>query len=117
MVVVVTGAGISDAAGAKRVLARATWHFARLRRVWADSAYGGRLLPWVTEHCIWVLEIVKRIAGLPGFHVQPKRWIVERTFAWFGKYRRLSKDYEFHPDTSEAMIYIAMIHLMLKRLC
>jgi putative transposase len=116
LIVVVTGAGLSDPEGAKQVLAQATWEFGRLRRVWADSAYGGHLVTWVALNCLWVLDIVRRLSGLAGFHVQPKRWIVERTFAWFGKYRRLSKDYEFHPETSETMIYVAMIHLMLKRL-
>jgi putative transposase len=61
----------------------------------------------------WVLEIVTRPAEACGFQGLPHRWIVERTFAWFNRYRRLSKDYQFLPDTSEMMIYIAMIHLML----
>lgn len=117
LMAVVTGAGVSDPEGAKRVLARATWTFARLRLIWADSAYGGPLIAWVATQCFWVLEIVRRIPGLRGWHLLPKRWLVERTFAWFGKYRRLSKDYEYHPHTSEAMLYVAMIHLMLKRLC
>jgi putative transposase len=62
------------------------------------------------------LEVVKRLEGLKGFHVLPKRWIVERTFAWLNRYRRLSKDYEYLPQTSETMIRVAMIHLMIRRL-
>jgi putative transposase len=117
VVVVVTGAGLSDPAGAQLVLTRATWNLARLRHIWADSADGGQLTGWVAQQCFWVLEVVRRIAGLLGFHLVPRRWVVERTFAWFGKYRRLRKDYEYHSATSEAMIYVAMIQLMLKRLC
>jgi putative transposase len=63
-----------------------------------------------------VLQIVKRCDDLAGFQVLPRRWVVERTFAWLGRYRRLSKDYEELPETSETFIYIAMVHLMLKRL-
>ena len=56
------------------------------------------------------------VGELPGFQVQPRRWVVERTFAWFGQFRRLSKDYEFLPTTSETMLYVAMVNLMLRRL-
>jgi putative transposase len=66
----------------------------------------------VSEHCRWVLEIVAKQPGQTTFVVQKKRWIVERTFGWFGRYRRLSKDYEHNPKSSEAWIYIAMIHRM-----
>lgn len=64
----------------------------------------------------WIFEVVKRSEDTDGFVVLPRRWVVERTFAWLGRYRRLSKDYEQLPETSEAMIYAAMVHLMLKRL-
>ncbi len=64
----------------------------------------------------WVLEAVKRPEGTKGFQLLPRRWVVERTFAWLGRYRRLSKDYETLPQTSEAWIYLAMINLMLGRL-
>ncbi len=63
-----------------------------------------------------MLEIIKRNDDAKGFQVLPHRWIVERTFGWLGRYRRLSKDYEELPESSEAMIYIAIIHLMLRRL-
>ena len=83
--------------------------------IWADGNYSGKLIDWVNENCIWKLEIVKR--SDKGFKILPKRWIVERTFSWFENYRRLSKDYEYDPETSENMIYLAMSNLMLKRLC
>lgn len=84
--------------------------------MWADGGYAGKLIAWVNTRCHWKLEIVKRTDNLKGFKLLPHRWVVERTFGWFGRYRRLSKDYEFDPHTSETMIYLAMTHLMLKRL-
>jgi putative transposase len=85
----------------------------RLAKVWADSAYGVEaLLAWITLHCRWVLEVVRKRPGQTTFEVQKWRWIVERTFGWFGRYRRLSKDYEHNPLSSETWIYIAMIHRM-----
>jgi putative transposase len=74
------------------------------------------LIDWVKALAGWVLEIVKRSDDLHTFAVLPKHWIGERTFAWLGKYRRLSKDYEAKSATSETMIYLAMIHLMVRRL-
>ena len=71
---------------------------------------------WVRATCGWVLQTVLRPVEARGFVVLPKRWIVERTFAWIGRYRRHSKDYERNPETSEAMIYLAMINLMSRRL-
>lgn len=73
-------------------------------------------MEWVEHFCHWVLEIVKRSDDVRGFKVLPHRWVVERTLAWLGRYRRLSKDYEHLPQTSESMIYAAMIRLMLRRL-
>lgn len=117
LVAVVHTATIQDRDGARLVFKKARQWFTRLAVVWADQGYAGKLVPWVNRWCKrWKLEIVKRLTGVSGFYVLPKRWIVERTFAWFGNYRRLSKDYEFHPETSETMMYIAMIHLMVRRL-
>ncbi len=117
LVVVVHSAALQDRTGAKLVLAAlAAGGFPRLRLVWADGGYRGKLLAWVQEHCGWLLQIVKRNDDVQGFQVLPKRWIVERTFAWLSRYRRLSKDYEYLTASSEAMITIAMIHLMLVRL-
>jgi len=85
----------------------------RLAKVWADSAYRVEaLLTWITTHCRWVLEVVTKRPQQTTFEVQKWRWIVERTFGWFNRYRRLSKDYEHHPKSSETWIYIAMIHRM-----
>jgi len=83
----------------------------RLALVWADSIYRA-WAPWVTVHCRWLLEIVGRRPEAVGFEVQPWRWIVERTFGWLGRYRRLSKDYEANPRSSETWIYIALTHRM-----
>jgi putative transposase len=98
------------------VLSRLVRRMPRLAVIWADSAYAGKLVEWAWRVGGWLLDIVKRPAGSQGFVLLPHRWIVERTLAWLGRYRRLSKDYEELTDSSEAMIYIAMIQLMLRRL-
>jgi putative transposase len=116
LVVVVHTAALQDRDGAKLLLAKAQGCFPRLALLWADGGYAGKLIRWVQETCGWVLQIVKRNDSLKGFVLLPRRWVVERTFGWMVQYRRLSKDYEFHPETSEAMIHVAMIHLMLRRL-
>ncbi len=119
LVVVVHAADVQDREGAKQVLAVLANRFARLRLVWADGGYAGQLAEWVravrARHKLR-LEIVKRSDDVAGFAVLPKRWIVERTFAWLYRCRRLSKDYEYLTSTSEAMIQVAMINLMLRRL-
>lgn len=116
LTVVVHAANIQDRDGAEEVLLRMVGYFGRLKLIWADGGYAGELVKWAKESCKRVIEIVKRSDDMKGFVVLPKRWIVERTFAWLGKYRRLSKDYETHAVSSENMIYIAMINLMLHRL-
>jgi putative transposase len=119
LTVVVTAASVQDRDGAKRLLEVLRHPFSRLRLIWADGAYGGELLAWVWALRPWRkvrLEIVKRPTGVKGFQLLPWRWIVERTFGWLGRYRRLSKDYEYLTQTSEAMIRVAMIHLMVRRL-
>jgi putative transposase len=91
----------------------------RLRLIWADQAYAGDLLSWLWALRPWRkvhLEMVRRPEGTKGFLLLPKRWIVERTFGWFNRYRRLSKDDEYLTQTSEAMLRVAMIHLMGRRL-
>jgi putative transposase len=110
----VHAADVQDRDGAKWVLAKATFNLARLRIIRADAGYTGRLVTWAKQACDWTLEIIRRTS--PGFVLLPKRWVVERTFAWLGKYRRLSKDYETLTESSEAFIYIAMIHIMVRRL-
>ena len=84
--------------------------------MYADGSYRGALQSLVAALCDWKLVIVEKPEGQKGFAVLPKRWIIERTFAWLGKYRRLSKDYEFRPENSHAMIYWAMTNRMLRLL-
>lgn len=115
----VSSAAVQDRDGAQTVLARVFGAFKTLRLVWAEGGYAGQLVQWVRRR--WArrgarLEIVRRDPAVPGFAVLPKRWIVERTFGWLFKHRRLRTDYEQRTDHSEAMIQIAMIVLMLKRL-
>lgn len=117
LAVIVHAANIQDRDGAKLLLDRLNDTLREhLQRIWADAAYRGKLIEWVREHLEIVLDIVERDPEQQGFEVLPKRWIVERTFAWLGRYRRLSKDYERCLSSSEGMIYIASIHTMLKRL-
>jgi putative transposase len=116
LAVCVHSAGIQDRDGAKPLLLKA-WNFGWLRKIWADGGYAGQLETWFADlkmgrHAS--LEIVRKIA--PGFHLLPRRWVVERTFAWLGRYRRLSKDYEVKTSHSEAFIYIAACRLMVNRL-
>jgi putative transposase len=117
LIAVVHGCYWQDHDGACLVLMRLQQAFRRLKVIFADSAYDRCDLPaWVKKTFGWVLQTVLRPVGVKGFVVLPKRWIVERTFAWIARYRRHSKDYERNPETSEAMIYIAMISLMSRRL-
>ena len=111
-----TAADVSDHAGARLVAMQLRGRFPRLVKLWADAGYSGpTLASWLLATGSWVLEIVRGVAAQVGFQVQPKRWIIERTFGWLNYYRRLSTDYEELPETSEAMILIAMTHLMLRR--
>ena len=118
LVVVIHKANEQDRSGARKLLSRAAAKgFTRLQLIWADGGYNSEpLTTWLQALTGWALSIVSRPEGSKGFVILPRRWVVERTFAWLGGYRRLSKDYEQLPESSEAMIYIAMIHLMLQRL-
>jgi transposase len=141
-----TSAQLPERTGGQQLLEPLKPQFPRLKIVWADQGYTGDLSDWMKNHLGWRLEIVQRTspadhkekmwatarkrqkagatvvemwAGLNygrGIEVLPRRWVVERTFAWLGKSRRLAKDYEFLPSTSEAMVYITMTRLMLRRL-
>lgn len=119
--VVVSAADVQDRDGA-RLVAHALRQYGpplpRLQRVWADAAYGGALIEELRNQWGWLLEIVKRSDTQPAnaFAVQPHRWIVERTFAWWEGLRRLSRDYEYQVESSEALIYAGMSHLMLRRM-
>jgi putative transposase len=114
LAVVVHAGDIQDRQGARLVLERIRGCFPRLRLIWADGGYAGQLIEWARTAFHWTVEIVKR--SDTRFVVLPKRWIVERTFAWLYRYRRLSKDYEQLPQNSESMILLAMINLMSRRL-
>jgi putative transposase len=116
LVVVVTAASVSDPKGARKVFERMGGGCKKLRRIWVDGTYRGKLVDWVMEHCWFVLEPVLRSDDMKGFVVLPRRWVVERTFAWLTQCRRLSKEYEVLPASSEAIIYLAMTRLMLRRL-
>ena len=116
LAVVVHPADIQDRDGAKLVLAKLRGRLPRLRLIWADAGYAGRLVRWVQARTGWGLAIVRRPRGRQRFEVLPRRWVVERTFGWLGRSRRLSKDYEAVPASTEAWIYLAMIQLMLRRL-
>lgn len=115
--VVVTAANITDVTGAKAVLTKVERQITlRLLKLWADKGYQGDFSTWLHEQFNIELEIVCAKEDQVGFAVQPKRWVVERTFAWFGQFRRLSKDYERCPLSSEATLYLASIFTLLKRL-
>lgn len=108
LAVVVHAANVQDRDGAKRVLRKLMGRFPRLTLIWADGGYAGRLVVWAAWIANWTLQIVKRSDDVQRFKVLPKRWIVERTLAWLGRCRRMSKDYEQLPETSEAMIHLAI---------
>lgn len=115
--VVVHAAGIQDYHGAKLVLKKMVETVSTIKKLWADGIYRkGGLVDWVRDTLNISLDIVDREPDQVGFKVLPRRWVVERTFAWLGRYRRLSKDYERCTKSSEGVIYIASIHTMLKRL-
>lgn len=117
LAVTVHSAGVQDYDGARSVIEQLRGKFARLKVIWADSIYGRMGLPeWVQTTFGWILQTILRPVHAKGFVLLPKRWIVERTFGWLGRYRRHSKDYERTIESSEAMIYVSMIHLMTRRL-
>lgn len=112
--VVVHPAHIQDRDGAKKLLRHARSVVGTLEKIFADGGYAGKLIDWVRTHCNTTLEIVKR-NDPHRFVVLAKRWIVERTLSWLSKARRLAREYETTPQSEEGMIYVAMIHLMLRR--
>lgn len=116
LAVLVTAASVSDPAGARQLLGSLGGFCKNLRKIWADGTYRGELLNWVQARFRFRIEPVLPPKGQKGFQVLPRRWVVERTFAWFDANRRLSKDYEVLTDSSETMIYIAMTRLLLRRL-
>ena len=116
LIVIVHTANIQDRDGAKLVLEQVKGTFSRLELIWADAGYSGKLVDWVNSVCGWTLDIIKRNDDVKGFQILPRRWVVERTFGWLGRYRRLSKDYEGLTEFSQAFVYAAMVHIMIRRL-
>jgi putative transposase len=127
--VVVHEGKIADRDGARLLLGKAVEKLPRMQKVWADRGYNGKIGEWMKERLGWTLEIVKPpsrwVWVAPGeepppyprgFIVLPRRWVIERTFAWITRNRRMSRDYEFLAETTEALIYVAMIRLMVRRL-
>lgn len=115
MVVVVHAASLSDTEGALDVAARLRGRFPRLQRIWADQGYKETMIRWFWQQLQVIVEVVSRPSG-SGFVVQPKRWVVERTFGWFNRSRQLSKEYDLYCETSEQWLYLASIHVMMRRL-
>lgn len=106
-------ANIQDRDGAKLVLPQLNDKCPRLELIWADGGYAGKLITWVKENLGYELEIIKRSDDTKGFKILPRRWVVERTFGWFNRFRRLSKDFEHLLLISENVMYIAMISILL----
>jgi transposase len=128
----VHAADVPEGVGGRRLLAAIADRaqaLPRLRHLWVDTAYQGRFKEWVEQTLGWTVDVVRRPrrwcwvspGGEPpevpqGFQVLPRRWVVERTFGWLGRWRRTSKDYEYLPATSECVIYAIMVRVMLRRL-
>ena len=116
LAIVVTGAQVSDRAGAKLLVMRLLDVFTTLQIMWADSGYDGKpLASWIQRFAAITLQIIKR-SDLPGFQVVSRRWVVERTFGWLLRYRRLARDYERRIEHHEAMVYWATVMIMTRRL-
>ncbi len=117
LAILVDTAAMSDAAGARWVLGRTRARWPNLAKGWADQTYRGTLVEWARQTYGIDLEIVQRPAEAKGFLLLPRRWVVERTLAWLGRARRLSKEYEHHPDHTESISYLASCQRLLQRLC
>jgi len=116
LAVLVTSAAVQERDAARQLLQNLAGFCKKLRLIWVDGGYRGSLVDWVAETFSFRLKPGLRPKGQKGFVLLARRWAVERTFAWLGYHRRLSKDYERLPESSEAFIYIAMTRLMLRRL-
>jgi putative transposase len=119
LAVAVTSAALDEGTHAWRVLEKLTAaNYPRLELLWADSKYHNKALQrWMARHGVgYRIEVVSRPIGAKGFVLLHRRWVVERTFAWMGRYRRLSKEYDYYTQSSEAQIQISAIHFMLRRL-
>jgi putative transposase len=114
--VLVHPANIQDSEGAEWMLANFRCDFPDLKLIWVDLGYKEWVIDVAKRHYALTLEQVCKGKDQVGFAVQPRRWVVERTFGWLGRGRRLSKDYETLAENSESVVYIGSIRLMLKRL-
>lgn len=128
----VTAASDSDLAGGKKLLQPMKEQFPRMKLIWGDSHYGGSLIDWVKEQLGWDVEVVQGLGTVPdavtepsepkekrskrGFKVLPRRWVVERSFAWITRWRRLCRDHEGLPESSEAFIKLSASRRMLSHL-
>jgi putative transposase len=118
LIVVVHAANIYDGRAARFVVPALFLLLDTVKKIWADGAYSSaELITWVKAQFDCVLEVVEKKKPVKGFQVVPRRWVVERTFAWLSRYRRLNRDYERNPKSSESMVYVASSRLMLRRLC
>lgn len=109
-------ASVQDRDGARRSLLWTRLDHPTVQKIWADQGFAGRLVDWAATALKRTVEIVRKEPGQRGFQVQPKRWAVERTYAWLTAHRRLARDYEHHPAHAETMIRWAMISIMVRRL-
>lgn len=118
--VLVTAANVDERSGGKQVLKRlkqSNLRISRLTTIWVDGGFGGEpFLQWVMDFCRWIVQVVLRPEQTKGFVLLKKRWVVERTFGWLMGCRRLVRDYELLPQTSETFMYLAMIRIMVRRL-
>jgi transposase len=116
LAVIITTASVQDRDGARTVLDRLRFAMPSVVHIWADGGYAGTLTDWARDRLRLVIEIVRKPLGIKTFQVLPRRWVVERTFAWIVRCRRLNHDYERLPEHSDAMIKWAMIGLMTRRI-
>ena len=116
LMVTVTAASMQDRDGAHRLLALVRERFSTISLVWADGGYAGRLVVWANQVLRLAVTIIKRSDNVTGFVVLPRRWVVERTFGWLVRHRRLVRDYERRPEHHEAMVWWATVTIMTRRL-
>lgn len=114
--VLVVSGRCSEAEGAKQLFLQEQARLPRLAVVWLDAGFEHRVEEWVAAQCAFRIEIVKRSDGQKGWELLPKRWVVERTFGWLGRWRGLAREYDYLPQTTQAKIFLAMSRLMLRRL-
>lgn len=116
----VTAADVTEREGGKQVLKKVKSmgpQVSRLHTIWVDGGFrGDAFMKWVMDVCHWIVVVILRSDDAKGFELLPKRWVVERTFGWLMHCRRLVRDYEVLPETSETLIYLAMIRIMVRRL-